>query len=68
MSYTLNEINKYQKVVSLVVILVFIGCVISFLIEANVYSVVIGIIDFSLGVLLMGNFAEWEEFINTYSE
>ena len=68
MSYTLDEIEEYKGVIIAIAIVIFAGCVISYLFIPNLYSVVIGLVDFGVGVLLLGNFGEWENFINTYSD
>ena len=68
MAYTLDEIEDYKGVIISIAVAIFMGCAISYLIVPNLFSVLVGLADFGVGVLLIGNFGEWEDFIHTYSE
>jgi len=68
LSYTLDDIAQQEGKLLLIASVIIIACVIWILINPNAWAMLIIIGVLVVVLFAKGNFAEWEDFIDTYSE
>jgi hypothetical protein len=68
MAYTLEEVAQREGWMMLVVALILVACIFWVIIQPNIIPVLIIVAILAAALLAKADFAEWEDFINEYSE